>query len=81
MTGERSGDVDGSIKPISWIILHHRFTVQRHNAPYKCGNTSGEPSPFLYFESTSFLQLFIFHCQRQELNNLMNLCMWYFVEC
>ena len=60
MVCERPGDVDSSIEPISRIILHHHLTVRRHNASFKCRNISDGPSPFSYFESTSFCKSLLF---------------------
>ena len=60
MVRERPGDVDSSIEPVSRIMLHHRLTVRRHNAPFKCRNISNEPSPFPYFESTGFCKSLLF---------------------
>ena len=67
MIGERRlGDVDSSIESLSQIILQHRLTVQRHNAPFKCQNISDEPLPFSYFESTSFCKSLVFIVTRQS---------------
>ena len=60
MARERPGDVDSSIEPVSRIILHHRFTVRRHHATFKCRNISDGPSPFSYFESSSFCKSLLF---------------------
>ena len=60
MVGERPGDLDSSIEPVSRIILHHRLPVRRHNAPFKCRNISDGPSPFSYFESTGFGKSLLF---------------------
>ena len=60
MIGEQLGNVDSLIEPISRIILQHHLTVRRHNAPFKCQNSSDVPSHFSYFESISFCNCLLF---------------------
>ena len=60
MIDERPDNVDSSTEPVLQIILHHHLTVRRHNA---------FDESLLFFALRKY-QIFTFHCQRRELDNV-----------
>mgnify|MGYP006940044225 CR=1 FL=1 len=50
----RPVEYDKLIEPVSFIILHHRRTVQTLTKPFKSSKIFVRDSPFWYLESTSF---------------------------